>query len=350
MSIQTRQPTGKPPWPITLVAGAEKAGKSYSCAEASGSDLIGRTFWIGIGEDDPDEYGAIPGTRFEIAVHDGTYRGIGTAVAMAVREPMVGGKPNLIVLDSGTRLWEMISDMAQTEANARRKGKSDGDSPIGMDLWNRATDRWHKIMDLLRAHQGPSIVTARLDVVTVLDDNGKPTKVKDTKIKAQKSLPYDVGVVVEMHSRGETYIMGARSLKLDLPVGVKAPLPDFTIDGLWRNLGLDDPGATAPRQHSGASGQAPQEPPAATVQPPAADSQPPGPRAVPDAESVTAPPAQHAFDPAWLNDNSTTLEGRIYEAKGDVEQLRTIWMWANGTGAPPEVLDRLKAISTGVAA
>lgn len=315
MSIETRKPTGKPPWPITLVAGAEKAGKSYACALASASDLIGRTFWIGIGEDDPDEYGAIPGARFEIAVHDGTYRGIGTAIAQAVAEPMTDGKPNLIVVDSGTRLWELISDMAQAEANARRKGKGDTDSPIGMDLWNRATDRWHKIMDLLRSHQGPSIVTARLDVVTVLDDNGKPTKQKDTKIKAQKSLPYDVGVVVEMHARGETYIMGARSLKLDLPVGTRAPLPDFTVDRLWRDLGLEDPDATAPRQHSGASAAAPQ------------------------AEQPTERP--RVAEPVVVD-----WAAEIKNARNDRNMLLTLHSKATGMGAPQEVIQQIIAEGT----
>lgn len=64
-----------------------------------------------------------------------------------------------------------------------------------------------------------------------------------------------------------------------------------------------------------------------------------------------SPPAQApAANPAWTQENGQALEKRLYEAKGDVSQLRTIWSWANGTGAPPEVLDRLKAISTGVAA
>ena len=71
------------------------------------------------------------------------------------------------------------------------------------------------------------------------------------------------------------------------------------------------------------------------------------PRPGPPPVQAASPPA---FDPGWLQAHSADLDKRIYEAKGDVSQLRTIWAWANGTGAPPEVLDRLKAISTGVAA
>ena len=76
MTLQTRKPTGIPSWPIVLLTGVEKSGKTYAAAAASASEMVGRTLWLGIGEDDPDEYGAIPGTRFEIVVHDGTYRSI----------------------------------------------------------------------------------------------------------------------------------------------------------------------------------------------------------------------------------------------------------------------------------
>jgi hypothetical protein len=256
MSLTTRKPTGKPSWPIMLLAGAEKAGKSYACAVASTSPIVGRSIWIGVGEKDPDEYGAIDGARFEIAEHDGTYRGILAALKGAAELPFENGVPNLIVLDSATRLWEMLSDEAQVLANRRRKNNSDTDSPIGMDLWNRATDRWRDVMNVLNDHQGPSLITARLDVVTVLDDQGKPTKERMTKIKSQKSLPFDVDVVVEMPARGHSFITGARSLRFDVPMDERKSIADFTVHGLWDRLGLTKKDATAPRQLSGADGNA----------------------------------------------------------------------------------------------
>lgn len=265
MTTQFREPTGKPSWPILLIAGGEKAGKSYASAQASASDLIGQTYWVGVGEDDPDEYGAIPGARFRIAKHDGTHKSILTALRDASAQPRVHGKPNLLVLDSGSRVWEMLSDEAQERANNRARKAAekwrkpydpDSEATIGPDLWNKATARWQDIMDVLREHDGPSIITARLDVVTVMDDKGQPTKEKSEKIKGQKSLPYDVGGIVMLPERGKAYISGIRSLKLDLPVGDKSPVKDFTVDWLWHQLGLDVEGATAPRQHSGADGQA----------------------------------------------------------------------------------------------
>lgn len=245
--LRTRRPTGKPSWPIVLLAGAEKAGKSWACAQASASDLIGRTLWIGLGEDDPDEYANVPGADFEIVEHDGTYRGFLTAVRAAVAEPRVDGKPNLIVWDSATRGWNLICDMAQDAANerARRKGKATDEADISMDLWNTATQRWVNIMDVLREHDGPVLITARLDEVTVMS-GGKPTTDKMLKVQAQKSLPYDVGAVVEMPERGKTYLKGVRSARLQL--AERTQIPGFTVDALWRNLGLDVE-ETAPRTH-----------------------------------------------------------------------------------------------------
>lgn len=251
----TRKPTGKPPWPLILVAGAEKSGKSYSAAVASASPLIGRTFWIGVGEDDPDEYGAIEGARFEIVEHDGTYFDIAQAIDWAAAQPQENGLPNLIVIDSGSRLWSMLCDEAQILANARYKNTNpDAEAPINMDLWNRATGRWEGIMGLLRSHKGPVIITARLETVTVMDDDGKPTKDKHSKVKGQKGLPFDVGVVVEMPRRGEAYLTGARSLRMNVSVEEKQMIRDFKMEKLWQDLGVTGDGATSPRQHSEADG------------------------------------------------------------------------------------------------
>lgn len=251
----TRKPSGKPPWPILLVAGAEKAGKTYAAAAASASDLIGRTFWVGIGEDDPDEYGAIPGARFEIVEHDGTYRDILAALTWAGQQP-VKGKPNLIVVDSATRLWDLLCDEAQVAANRRAAEKAkkynrpvgDEDAQITMDLWNAAKQRWSHCIDTLREHQGPSIVTARLEQTTVMNDKGEPTKDKVWKVKAEKSLPFDVGATVELPSRGQAYLTGVRSLRFKPAEADRTEYPGFTVDKLWRDLGLAD--GTGARSHA----------------------------------------------------------------------------------------------------
>lgn len=251
--LKTRKPTGKPPWPMILLAGGEKAGKSYSAALASASEHIDRTFWMGVGEDDPDEYGAIPGADFEILEHNGTYREIVAQLAAAVDVPASPDKPNLIVLDSGSRMWDMLSEEAQALANNRRN--QDG-AQITMDLWNRATNRWNTVMNILRAHRGPVIITARLETVTVMDDNGQPTKQKQDKVKGQKGLPFDVGIVVQMPKRGETYLTGVRSLRMDIAPEKREPVQQFTVEGLWGQIGVLEAGATSERQHSHGNGEA----------------------------------------------------------------------------------------------
>lgn len=255
--MKTRKPTGMPAWPILLIAGVEKAGKTYAAAEACTSDLIGRTIWFGVGEDDPDEYGALG--DFDIAVHDGTYRGLLNALKEASAEP-VGEKPNLWVLDSGTRLWALLSDMAQVEANRRWKARDQNKSKpipedgisINMDLWNVAKSRWQNVIDLLREHQGPSIITARMEHTTVVNAKGDPTKDKVWKVQAEKGLPFDVGVVVEMLGRGDAYITGVRSLRF-ITKQPRTPYPKFTVDDLWRKLGLAD--GAGHRTHTSATGE-----------------------------------------------------------------------------------------------
>lgn len=252
---KTREPSSKPSWPILLIAGAEKAGKTYACAEASGSDLIGRTFWVTVGEDQPDEYGAIPGARFEIVEHDGTYRSILGALHWAASQPRVEGKPNLIVLDSGGRCWTLLSDQAQQTANeraARRKRKvGDDGADITMDLWNTAKQRWGHLLDALRDHDGPSIITARLEEVSVVE-NGQPTKDKQWKVQAEKNLPFDVGAVVQLRTFGEAYLTGVRSLRFRPKPNEYTRLDDFKVHDLWVNLGLAEDTGVGAREHGAA--------------------------------------------------------------------------------------------------
>lgn len=252
MTIQVRKPTGLPPWPIIGLFGREKAGKSYAAAVASSSPLIGRTLWVGIGEDDPDEYGQVPGADFDIVMHNGTFDGILRAVKDAVAEPTVDGKPTLLVIDSMTNLWNLCVDNVQAIANTRSSGNrgANGEKPISPDLWNAAAANWAKVMDAVRAHRGPSLLTARLDEVMVMGDDGKPTKQKTMKVQAHKTLPYDVGVVVELHERGHALIKGVRSVKMALEREEEIK-GGISIPALWDRLGLSAKAGTSDRVHAG---------------------------------------------------------------------------------------------------
>lgn len=253
--LRTRKPTGMPSWPILLLAGVEKAGKSYAAAQAAASELIGRVFWIGVGEDDPDEYGQL--ADFDIVLHDGTYRGILSALEAASAQPRVDGKPNLIVVDSMSRIWSLLTDAAQETANERAtrkaaqgKGRAPGPdgADISMDLWNVAKQRWGHVLDVLRAHDGPVIVTARLELVTAMKD-GKPTTDKEWKVVGEKNLPFEVGAIIQLRAFGEGYLTGVRSLRYRPSPAELTRLPDdWSVDFLWQQLGLAE-GAGA-RSHA----------------------------------------------------------------------------------------------------
>lgn len=249
MVLQTRKPTGLPSWPVVLLGGREKAGKTWTALHGSTSPLVGRTLYIGVGEDDPDEYQAIPGADFDIVLHDGTYAGIRGAVEDAVAEPQVDGKPTLIVFDSATRAWNLIVDNAQAVANRKAKGRQDpltGDYSVTPDLWNAAAAQWAGIMNPLLRHQGPVVVTARLDNVMVMR-NGQPTSEKEWKIQGHKTLPFDASAVVEMRERGHFLLTGVRSARIALPE--PRLIPEFSLPWFWDLLGLAQ--GVGERVHSG---------------------------------------------------------------------------------------------------
>lgn len=246
MSLATRKPTGQPAWPMILLAGAEKSGKSWAAAEASKSPLIGGTYWIGCGEDDPDELGRVG--DFLIVEHDGSYQAIVDAIHEINRLDGKGGKPILIVLDSISMVWAMLTDEAQAIANqraARKAARSNKPTPaddvaISMDLWNRAAKRWRRLMDALRAHSGPVLLTARLSLISILN-NGEPTGEKEYKIEGHKTLPYDVSAIIQLRSRAERYITGVRSVVWATEPDALIPLPtDATVTDLWAKLGLEE--------------------------------------------------------------------------------------------------------------
>jgi hypothetical protein len=248
--LRTRRPSGKPPWPMILLAGAEKCGKSYSAAAFSASDLIDRTFWVEIGEGAADQYGALPGARYEIVEHDGTYQGIGRAIYAATMQPRENGRPHAIVVDSMTELWDLLSDEAQQAAN-RRKGKGhDGEVQITMDLWNVAKKRWRRVIDLLRTYDGPVILTSRLEQVAVMATNGQPTTAKALKIRAEKNLGYEVDAIVQIPEPRQYQLTGVRSVHWNRAPGEAMDYPDFTVDALLRKLGLAEAGATGARSYT----------------------------------------------------------------------------------------------------
>lgn len=173
-----------------------------------------------------------------------------------------------------------------------------------MDLWNKGKNRWRQMMDALRAHNGPVLLTARMDQVTVMRQ-GKPTHDKQWKIQAHKSLPFDVGVIVQMTARGHAEITGARSLRHDVPLGESRPFPNFTVPALWDAFGYTEAHATAPRQHTGTT--------------------------------VTASPDDEAGEPVEID-----WAAELDAARNDAEALRALWKRAQHHRAGQTVMDSIE--------
>lgn len=257
--MKTRKLTGVAPWPLILLAGPEKVGKTWTAVEACMSDLLDGGLWFPLGENDPDEYALIPGfdhDRFDLVEHDGTYRSLMRALDEALAEERETGLTRLWVLDSGSQLWELLTQMAQREMFERlvrkaqrqnRPAPEETEQKPSIDLWNTAAERWGHVIDALRQHRGPVVITCRVEEKAVMNDNGEPTKEKDRKIIAHKSLKSDVDVIAELTAPGEAVISGLRSVKL---AGVRdgAPFKDFSIHALLARMGVE---ATAPsRSHT----------------------------------------------------------------------------------------------------
>ncbi|MBA2660682.1 MAG: AAA family ATPase [Bradymonadaceae bacterium] len=236
-TLKTRQPTGLAPWPLVLLEGEEKAGKSYACAAFSASERVGRVYYFDIGEGAADQYGAIEGANYEVIEHDGTYRDIvGQLEAVCRLEPAEQGRPDVLICDAVSNIWTMLCEEAQEIANGRsqRRGRSsETESQITMDLWNAAKRKWHAVLDLLKDFEGIVIVTARGKEVAEIE-GGTPTGNKIWKVEGEKSLAYDVDVWVRLTREQPPVLVGARSVKLGVQPGVDRPkvLRDFSLHNL----------------------------------------------------------------------------------------------------------------------
>ncbi|QKY79997.1 AAA-ATPase [Gordonia phage Clawz] len=239
--FETTRPTGRPSWPTILLAGIEGSGKSWTAATASGLDLFGRTFFLEVGEQMADEYGAIPGADYEIIMHDGSERQIIQAAQWAAEQPTVDGKPNLMIIDSMTEVWQVIQDEQQRIANERaaKKGRANVvEAPITMDQWNVAKDHFNDIVMAARRFPGPVLLTARLDNVSVVE-GGQPTGEKIWKVRSEKNLPYHATVIMQAREVRKWMMTKVASRELQMPPEGFLAWPDFTIEELLIRLGLD---------------------------------------------------------------------------------------------------------------
>ncbi|WNT44520.1 ASCE ATPase [Mycobacterium phage BlueCrab] len=252
MTLKTRPPTGAVPWPLILVEGGEKAGKSWAAAVLSSSDKVGRTLWIDWAEGAADEYGAIPGARYEVIEHDGTWTSIMEQVRAAKDEAQraidSGEKPVVLVIDSMTAEWDDLKEWVDTKARRRESNRKklekdpEAEIQITTDLWNLATARHKELMRVLMRFPGIVVMIARgADQVAM--ENGKPTSQRTWKVEGQKNLAFDASVWVRLNRGEHPQIIGARSVHAGIIPGEDKPrrVPDLTLEQLVFDILKCDP-------------------------------------------------------------------------------------------------------------
>lgn len=254
MTLTTRRPTGAVPWPVVLLEGPEKCGKSWAAAVLSASDKVGATYWIDLNEGADDEYGAIPGVRYEIVVHDGSFRQLVEKVeeirAVAAKAAEAQEPPVVLVVDSMTAEWDLLKEWAHQRAKGSQANqkllRSDplAEINISMNYWNDATARHRRLMTLLLTFPGIVVLTARGKETAAVDDSGKPVNNgKDYRVEGNKNLAFDATVWVRMSRDHGPMIVGARSVHHGVRPGIDQPKPtkDFSVEWLVFDVLKCDP-------------------------------------------------------------------------------------------------------------
>lgn len=220
-ALRTRPPTGEMAWPLVLVEGAEKTGKSFAALSLSADERVGRTFVIDLGEGTADEYAELG--PYEVIEHNGSYVDILDQIKAACAVPIEDGKPNVVVFDSVTPLWDVLKDWVDGRARNTRAGKRklaedpDAEIDISMNLWNDAKDRWYRIINLLRRSDVVGVLIARAKEVAKVQGGQPVAGQTDYKVEAEKGTAYAVTAQVRMSHPHTATLVAVRKLGLELP-------------------------------------------------------------------------------------------------------------------------------------
>lgn len=236
MTIKARKPTGVVPYPFLLVEGEEKAGKTWAAAILSRSARVGQTYWLDLGEGSGDEYGAIPGTRYLVLEHDGSYAQVLEQIvavkAEAQRAKDAGEPPVVLVIDTLTDLWDGLKNWTSERARGSRANQRklaedpNAELQVSMNLWNDAAARYRKLATQLLTFPGIVVATARGKSVAQLDDSGRPVEgQKAYKVEGHKTLPFDATLWLRMFRDAPPVVVGARSVHAGVRPGEDKPQP-----------------------------------------------------------------------------------------------------------------------------
>ncbi|MBF6460202.1 hypothetical protein IU433_14265 [Nocardia puris] len=338
--LRTRRPTGAVPWPLILIEGGEKSGKSWTCAEFTADNRLGQAYWLDLGEGAADEYAAIPGAAYLVLEHDGTYPSILEQIqavhAEAKRANAAGEKPVVLIIDSMTNEWDQLKDWTTERARESRRGRrelaADPNAEIKPppNLWNDANARHYRIMNLLMQFPGIVVMTARGKEVAVMGADGQPVAgQKESKPEGHKNLGFDASAWVRLSRDEAPKVVGVRSVHAGIRPGVDKArtAPNFTLAWLVFDILRCDP-ATAQVRDLRTLDSTPEH-----VAEPEPDHQD-LPSVADRARAAVARSTGSAPDPAAVEQFTADLRAQI-TAADTVEQLQALWKSA---GALPETM------------
>jgi hypothetical protein len=259
--LHTRPPTCKTAWPRIALPGPGGSGRSWQLAQLSGSGRVGRTLWLQLGESVADEYGLVPGARFEILEHDGTYHSIIAALraakAHAHAAVEAGDKPWVIGVDTISAIWDMLKAWADWRARTSDAGQAklrkdpNGEVRVSMNIWEDVAKRWKEFMRLLFSTPWIVVMLANGKLVTPMTEDGKPDSNADKqyKIEARAGFDHLAFQIVRMSPDEPPLIVKLRTVHNGIRPGIEKPesRPDFSLEWLvFDRLQFDSTNASVP--------------------------------------------------------------------------------------------------------
>lgn len=205
---------------------------------------------------------------------------------------------------------------------------------ITQDLWNDGKEQWNSIMAAILTHKGPTVLTARYELVSVVDANGQPTKEKVDKVQAEKNLPYEADVVIYMPERGRFIVNKVKSVHFQLDSPIETD--EWTVEGMWNKLGLEHVAAahrsdTVDAAESDEQDAQPQGHPQGQRRPAQAQQQPLSGDVIPDDQPL--PPEEPT------EENMKKWRARFSNAYAQGPEVFRDWCaWAQLNGAPLNVV------------
>ncbi|MHA7956356.1 DEAD/DEAH box helicase family protein [Streptomyces sp. L500] len=247
--LRTRKPSATVPWPRVLWDADEKGSPALGAAAFTGSSRVGTAYWLELGEDTADEYGAVDGADYAIIQHNGTFRDILEQLeavhAEAKRTAAAGEKPVVLIIDSVSQLWRMLVHWTHQRARRSNAGQHklrfDPDAELrpAMNLWDDTTERWERVMHLVRTMPAIVILIARNKEIPTINEAGKPVDgTKTWQVEGHKSLIFDATLWVRtLRGDDHLYVVSARSLTFQVPrEGKPKDLKGVTLDTLIFDL------------------------------------------------------------------------------------------------------------------